>query len=265
MSYEIKTVQLAAYSMNYFRFGTGEKTMVILPGLSVQSVMNSAQAIAQAYDIFRNEFTVYVFDRRNELPDTYGIHQMAEDTAQAMKMLGLENTYLFGASQGGIMSLLIAAHHPELVKKIVVGSAACRINNFMKKAVVHWIELARKGDAVSLYLDFGKKVYPQAAFKSFRNDLIQAADSVTPEELARFLILASALADLDIREDIRNISCPILILGSLDDGVLGSDAHRELSDYLNGADVYAYCGFGHAAYDLAPDYKERIYRFFKGE
>ena len=239
--------------------------MVILPGLSVQSVMASAQAIAQAYDIFANDYTVYVFDRRNELPEDYSIHQMAEDTAQVMKFLGLENICLFGASQGGIMSLLIASHHPELVKKAVVGSAACRDNYFMKKTVSHWIEVAKKGAAVSLYLDFGKKIYPQTAFRNFKNALIQAGKSVTPQELARFVIMASSMEGLDIREDVRNISCPVLILGSLDDAVLGSVAYRELSDYINGAEVYAYHGFGHAAYDMAPDYKERIYRFFEGE
>ena len=265
MSYEIKTVQLPEYSMNYFSFGTGKKTMVILPGLSVQSVMASADAIAQAYDIFASEYTVYVFDRRNELSEAYSIHQMADDTAEAMKVLGLEKIHLFGASQGGIMSLLIASRYPELVSKIVVGSAACRVNKFMKKTVGSWIKLAEKGDAVALYLDFGEKIYPKAAFDSFKDMMIQAGQSVTAEELARFVIMAKSMNGLDIREEIKNIACPILILGAGDDTVLGSEAYKELKECLLDAEMFVYNGYGHAAFDMAPDYKKRIYRFFEGE
>ena len=35
---EVGTVTTETFSMDYFRFGQGEKTLVILPGLSVQSV-----------------------------------------------------------------------------------------------------------------------------------------------------------------------------------------------------------------------------------
>lgn len=265
MSYEIKRIQLPEFSMDYFCFGNGKKTMVILPGLSVQSVMASAEAIGQAYDIFRNEYTVYVFDRRNEVSEGYSIHQMADDTAMAMQRLNLKDIHLFGASQGGIMSLLIAARHPEMVSSVVVGSAVCKVSEHMEKTVGHWIELAEKGDAVSLYLDFGEKIYPAAAFESFRDMMAQAGQSVTAEELSRFVIMASSMKDLDIREEIKNIACPVLIIGAQDDEVLGSEACGKLADCLTDAALYVYNGYGHAAFDMAPDYKERIYRFFEGE
>ena len=41
-------VQTESFSMDYFRFGRGSRTMVILPGLSVQSVMGAAQAVEAA-------------------------------------------------------------------------------------------------------------------------------------------------------------------------------------------------------------------------
>ena len=45
----IESVSIGTGSMRFFRFGRGEKTLVILPGLSVQSVMGAAEAIAAAY------------------------------------------------------------------------------------------------------------------------------------------------------------------------------------------------------------------------
>jgi len=45
-----------------------------------------------------------------------------------------------------------------------------------------------------------------------------------------------------------------------------NDAAQELIDALKdnpGLQSYIYEGFGHAAYDLAPDYKERMLEFFR--
>ena len=86
---EIKTIHSANFSMDYFHFGHGEKTLVILPGLSVQSVMGAADAIAEAYRPIEDKFTVYVFDRilRNgvlkrtviERGKVIGIEEISED------------------------------------------------------------------------------------------------------------------------------------------------------------------------------------------
>ena len=68
MRMQIETVKTEMFSMDYFRFGHGKETLVILPGLSVQSVMGFADAVAEAYQMFADDYTVYVFDRRKELP-----------------------------------------------------------------------------------------------------------------------------------------------------------------------------------------------------
>ena len=57
----------------------------------------------------------------------------------------------------------------------------------------------------------------------------------------------------------------MLALGSADDRVLGAGAIEPLIEKLGDrADFsyFIYDGFGHAAYDTAPDYRERLYRFF---
>lgn len=57
----IQTVRTPSFTMEYVRFGSGEKHFVILPGLSVQSVLISAQAVAAAYKSFAQDYTVYLF------------------------------------------------------------------------------------------------------------------------------------------------------------------------------------------------------------
>ena len=80
--------------MDYFRFGQGGRVLVILPGLSVDSVMKYAGAVADAYAPMARDFTVCVFDRRKELPPSYTIGEMAEDTAAAVRAHAPESTVL---------------------------------------------------------------------------------------------------------------------------------------------------------------------------
>lgn len=115
-SIKIETIKTDKFTMDYFRFGEGKETLVILPGLSVQSVMASADAVADAYRPLTDDFTIYLFDRRKELPDSYSVYEMAQDTAEAIQAAGLEHVNLFGASQGGMIAMIITLEHPELEK-----------------------------------------------------------------------------------------------------------------------------------------------------
>ena len=260
----VETVETETFSMDYFSFGEGDKTLVILPGLSVQSVMGSAEAVAQAYEPLTEAFTIYLLDRRKEVPDTYSAREMAEDTAEALRALGLEKVCLFGISQGGMIALDIAIRHPELVEGLVLGSAAASMPEERFAVIESWIALAKEGKAEELYLAFGEAVYPPAVFEQSRELLAAAAETVTAEELARFVILAESMRGFDVSQELEKIACPVLVLGSRDDGVLGAEASEEIAEKLGERpdfELYMYDGFGHAAYDLAPDYKERILIF----
>ena len=262
---EIKTVKTKDFSMRYFCFGKGEKILVILPGLSVTSVMPSADTIAAAYGKFSGEYTVYLFDRREDMPKVYGIDDMARDTALALEELGLKNINLFGASQGGMIALLLAINYPHLVAKLAIGSSTAKVGDFNENILKRWIELAKLQEKEELYLDFAKKIYPERFYEKYKNAFIEMSKSVTDSDLSRFITLASGTIGFDVSGDLNKISCPVLVLSAADDEVLGCDSATELKKELTGKDFvtfYEYNGFGHAAFDTAPDYKRRLYAFF---
>ncbi|MBR6114990.1 MAG: alpha/beta hydrolase [Oscillospiraceae bacterium] len=268
MSIPIETVTTDAFSMEYFRFGAGARPLVILPGLSVQSVMGAADAVAKAYRSLADTFTIYVFDRRRELPPVYPVRDMARDTAEAFRALRLENVCLFGASQGGMIALVLALEHPELVGRMVLGSSSAHVKEEQFRVIEGWIDLARRGDREGLYLSFGREIYPPAVFAQYREALLAAAATVTDGELARFIILAEGIRGFNVADRLSGIRCPVLAVGVFEDAVLDADATMEIAERLDPRPdfrLYMYTGFGHAAFDTAPDYRERLLRFFTSQ
>ena len=251
--------------MDYFRFGHGEKILVILPGLSVQSVMGAADAVAAAYRSLEDRFTIYGFDRRRELPPSYSVREMARDTAEAFRTLGLRDVCVFGASQGGMIALVMAVEHPELIRKMVLGSTSAHVREPQYRVLERWAELARQKDPAGLYLAFGSEIYPPQVFAQYREALLSAAQTVTDSDLERFIILAEGTKGFDVTDELDKISCPVLAVGVYEDSVLDSDATMEIAEKLDRRGdfrLYMYTGFGHAAFDTAPDYRERLLTFF---
>lgn len=251
--------------MEYGKFGNGDKIFVILPGLSIQSVISSMDAVEDGYAIMKEDFTVYLFDRRRTVLEDYTVYDMADDTAAVMKKLGLRNAFVFGASQGGMIGLLMAIRYPELVAKLAVGSTSSHVYAPQRGVIDRWIELAREGDRVGLYREFGKQIYPPKVYEQYKDYFTEAAKNVTDEELSKFIICAKAAEDFNITNELEKIECPVLALGVYEDAVLDSDATMEIAENLDHRDdfaLYMYKGYGHAAFDTAPDYRKRIYEFF---
>ncbi len=59
----LDTVRTDDFEMDYCKFGNGPRTFVIIPGLSIQSVMGAASDIEAAFELFKDEFTTFVIDR----------------------------------------------------------------------------------------------------------------------------------------------------------------------------------------------------------
>ena len=205
MPVKIQTVNTDAFTMDYFQFGCGKETLVILPGLSVQSVMGCADSVAEAYQVFTDDYTIYVFDRRQELPPTYSVYEMAHDTAEAFRVLGLSEVNLFGASQGGMIAMKIAIDHPELVRKLVLGSTSACVEEAQYQVIEKWIQLAKSGDATGLYMAFGEAIYPEDVFEQSRALLAEAAETVTDDDLKRFIILAEGTKGFEVTDDLERL------------------------------------------------------------
>lgn len=245
--------------MNYIKFGKGDRTMVILPGLSLKPVVESAKAVRNAYKCFEQGYTVYLFDRRSDVEEEYSIDRMAEDTIEKMEELGLRDIYLFGVSQGGMIAQAIALKKPERIRKMVLASTASRFDD---QKAEDWIALAEEKDAKKLTQTFSKLIYSPATYRKFKPFLAMMYKGMNEEDLKKFAIYAKGCLGFDVSKDVKKISVPTLVLGSIKDQIIAPKEMIYLHEQLPDSEIYLYEDYSHAVYDEADDFKERIMNFF---
>ena len=249
--------------MNYYKFGSGPEPMVILPGLSIRPVLLNAEAVETAYSIFKNEFTVYLFDRREDVIEGYDIYDMANDTAAMMRELGIERAYVYGVSQGGMIAQIIAVKYPELVSKLCICSSASYTDN-ASGALSSWKQYAGEKDRKALNESFAKTIYSEQFYSLYSDFIAASAEEITEQELERFEIYSSASDRFDIRSELGSVTQPVFIIGSRADKIISAHVMLETAEYLRSdTDIFLYSSYSHAVYDEAPDIKERVISFFR--
>ncbi len=257
----VYTVNIDGFSMRYLKFGSGGKQMVIIPGLSVKRVTDSYVAIERAYAAFSQKYTVYLFDRRENIEAGYNASQAADDTAKAMIALGICDSFIFGVSQGGMIAQYLAIDYPSLVKKIVLGSTFSRSNNIISGVVSNWKKYALEGNTEKLAESMVDSIYSDRTLARYRQFLVSSFKELNREELERFCILVDLCKGCSTYDRLEKIHCPMLVIGACMDRVTGPDATEEIA-IKTGCEKFIYKDYGHAVYDEAPDYKKRVLDFF---
>ena len=259
------SVPLDGAKMDYVRFGGGRKNLVILPGLSdgLASVKGKALLLAPPYKLFFQEYTVWMFSRRDPLPTGETIRGMAADQAAALGVLGVARASVLGVSQGGMIAQYLAADYPELVDRLALAVTAPCVNDTIRTRVEKWITLAEKGDHRSLMIDTAENSYSEAYLKKYRKLYPILGGVGRPKSYERFLANARAILCFDAREELGKIACPTLIIGGGEDKIVGVEASIELHKRISSSELHVYPALGHAVYEEAKDFNERVYRFLE--
>lgn len=253
--------------MQYARCGSGKNNVIILPGLSdgLATVKGKALLLSYPYKDFFREFTIYMFSRKDDMPDGYSIEDMADDQAAALRSLGIEKTSVLGVSQGGMIAQTFAAKYPRMTENAVLAVTAPYFNRVSEERLKLWKDCAKRGDHGTLMTDTAENSYSEAYLRKYRKIYPVIGLVGRPKDnYRRFLINADAITRFDARETDRNIKCPVLIIGGKEDRIVGPDASYELHDLIPGSMIYMYDGLGHAAYEEAEDFNSRVFTFIRG-
>jgi len=250
-------------TMDYIRFGRGEKHLIFLPGLGdgLRTVKGMALPMAATYHAFAKDYTVWMFSRKNDLPQGYSTRAMAYDVKKAMVQLHIPKAHIVGVSMGGMIAQFLAADYPERVDRLVLAVTCPRPNALLRDAVITWMKQARWGKHRELMEDNLRRMY-SAKYVRLAGWTVPLLSAVTkPASYDRFLVQAQACMDHNAWEALPMIAAPTLVIGGCADRALGWEGSRDLQSRIPRAELYLYPHGTHGLYEEEKDFNRRVLDF----
>lgn len=111
-------VQLSDVNMHFRVYGSGKKPLILIHGNS-----GDANSLSEAAEYLANDYTVYVTESRchglSSDPGVISYELMAKDIYEFGTKLKLEKPVIMGHSDGGMVSLAVAANYPDFPGAII--------------------------------------------------------------------------------------------------------------------------------------------------
>ena len=237
----------------YRVFGNGPPDIVLVPG-TVSHVELYWELPANAYLLKRlSSFArVIVFDKRGQgLSDRVADQTLDErvgDVLAVMNAAGSDRATIYGWSEGGQLSLMLGATHPERVSGLVLYGTYASIDvareeyeRFLERLETHWGE----GVLVGVNAPSRRK---DEAFVQWFGRLERAVASP-----GAILALMRANYEIDVRHLLPSIDVPTLILHREGDSLVPVASGRYLAARIPGAKYVELPGADHLLQALDQD------------
>ena len=181
----------------------------------------------------------------------YTIEDLGRDLLHLLDRLGLERVSFCGLSLGGMVGLWLGANAPERIDRLVVCCSAARMprpDDYAARAsLVRQQGMTSIADGV-----IGRWFTP--AFVARRPDVvarIKALLLATPSE--GYAATCEALAAMDLRDELRRIAAPTLVMAAAFDQSTPLEQSREIARSIPGAELATIPDASHLANVEQPD------------
>ena len=262
--FTIQRNHLSDPGVDYVTFGKGDKTLIIITGLSLQRLGDMSNlAIYSLFYRYAKEYTVYIFDRKDHIEEGVTIENMADDLYQSLQELHIDNASIIGISQGGMIAQLFAIKYPQKVTSLVLALTFSRNNAISRETIGGWIAMTENNDMDQLNRDSMSKSFSSPVLKKLYVINRLFLKSVSKEKRRRFVGLAKSILEFDYHKSLDKIICPTLVLGAKKDLVLGVDGTRELANSIPNASYYEFSKQGHAVFIESKQFNKMILEFLR--
>jgi pimeloyl-ACP methyl ester carboxylesterase len=166
---------------------------------------------------FAQHFTVYLVNRRPGLAAGTSMSEIADDYARAIEDDVGEPVYLHGTSSGGSVSLQLAVDRPELVRRLVLAAAACRLSPGARELMLEVARLTEAGDrrsATALVVGAGTK----PALGALTRRAGWVLGGFTAQDQSDMVAVIRAEDAFDVEQQLDRVTAPTLVLGGDADG-----------------------------------------------
>ena len=181
----------------------------------------------------------------------YTIEELGRDLVHLLDRLGLDRVFFCGLSLGGMVGMWIASNAPERIDRLVLCCSAARMarpDDFAERARTvreHGIEPIAQA-LIGQWFTRRFKVHHPDTVARIRDVLL----STPPEGYAA---ACEAIAQMDLREELRRIKAPTLVIGAEQDQSTPPEKSREIAEGIPGAALVVIPDAAHIANVEQPD------------
>jgi len=258
-------LNLSRGEVDYIRFGTGKKVLVMLPGLGdgLRTMQGTALPMALMYRALTKDYTVYAFSRLRALPQGDTTRTMAADVAEGLEALGIARADILGVSMGGMIAQYLAVDFPQKVNKLILVVTSARPNPILAETVTEWMEQAKAGDHTALMDSNLRKIYSDAYYRKNKWMIPLVGRLTKPKSYDRFLVQSEACLTHNAFGELGSIRAKTLVIGGEQDHCLGGGPSREIATEIPGAALKMYPQWGHGLYEEAKDFLDVVLDFLR--
>lgn len=259
MLYELK-VNNKEY--RYLKAGNGPRNFILIPGVSITSVLASASLIEKRFGSYSDDFTVYLFERITKVADIEDAYSMAEDYIDIFDALKLDKVYLYGVSYGGILSQIMGIKHPDRIEKCALISTTSRINDYSVAVGDRWTSIAKSKDFELLNKTFVVDLFSKMTIDKFGDNLNLIGnniDEIDDDRVDNFVKYVKMC--FHTNTDLTKFKAKVKVFCSYNDKVYPYIEGKYIADTIN-CPIKIYEDYGHAVYDETDDVLNEVREFF---
>ncbi|WP_353779700.1 alpha/beta fold hydrolase [Winogradskyella sp. 3972H.M.0a.05] len=238
-----KYASSGSIKLAYQQIGDVGDYLILIPGwvTNIEESWNIPQL--SAWLTYLASFTrLVIFDKRGTgLSDNVSqqnlpnIEQRAEDLKIIMKSIGIEKANFMGLSEGGPLSIYLAASFPEMVNRLIlVGS----FPKWIKTSDYPYGKTRAQHDKIKAYIfkHWGEPIGLNLMAPSIKDN------TIAQEQWARFLrrsaspsnakVLYEMNIEIDVRNYLKDVVAPTLIMHRLEDALIEFGHSKYLHEHI---------------------------------
>ncbi|HWJ70638.1 MAG TPA: alpha/beta fold hydrolase [Sphingobium sp.] len=245
----------------FAREGTGARPAVLLIhslGTTHRLWDPQVPALDEVFDVLRLDLRGHGGSDVGDGP--YDIAALGEDACAVLEACRVGSAHIVGLSMGGMVAQWLAAHRPERVERLVIANSAAFIpaRELWDRNIAMALSEGMTALAEPTMRGWLSPSFPDRHVAAMQA-LVAGMEAMSPQGYAD---ACRILRDTDLRDDLRRIAAPTLIINGEADGPRGRAAADGMSEGIGGSVRRELPGAGHLSNIDHPDAFTRLVRDF---
>jgi 3-oxoadipate enol-lactonase len=246
------TLERDGYEIAYDVAGVEGAPVVVFShslGLDSSSWAAQVEVLAGSYRLVTVDTRGH--GRSGAPPGPYSVEGLAGDVLAVVDHEGIDRFHYVGLSAGGLMALWSAIAHPARLRSAAFCNTAARLGSEQgwteRIEAVTSLGMEGIGDAVTT------RFFSAGFAERHPEDFAGARAKLVATDPAGYLGVCAALRDADLRDRVRGIEVPVLIIGADQDVSTPPPDAQWLHERVAGSELTIIEGAGHVSNLDAPD------------